>query len=111
MSKKTNQERPSSPLKATKMESLHHKIYKKAVQHYQTGNLPKTERLCRKILEVEENHLNAHNLLAAVCGQTGQLETAVTLLTRVIELNPGYIDAHNNLGITLFNLGRLNEAG
>ena len=80
------------------------------VSLYQSGQMTKTEQVCRKLLQAYPQSLFVMNLLAAALSRQGNFQEAVQAYNRAIQLKPDFVEAHSNLGITLQELGRLEEA-
>ena len=66
--------------------------------------------LCRKVLTVDPDMLQAHVNLGNVLAQMGQYEQAKTHSRRALELEPDHAVAHINLGNALIATGRPQEA-
>ena len=64
----------------------------------------------QKNIELNPNHIIAHNNLGIIFQSLGKLKDAETCYRRTIELKPDHIGAYNNLGTILQLLGRLDEA-
>jgi predicted TPR repeat methyltransferase len=82
----------------------------RAIRCHQTGQLPKAERLYRRVLEAEPENVDALHFLGVLSHQIGRREAAVHLIGKAIALQPGYVDAINNLGNVLKEQGHLREA-
>ena len=64
----------------------------------------------KKTIEINPNHVIAHNNLGIIFQSLGKLKEAEKCYRRTIELKPNHIGAYNNLGAILQLLGRLDEA-
>ncbi|TWB04564.1 tetratricopeptide repeat protein [Bradyrhizobium stylosanthis] len=85
-------------------------ILSAAAGAYGQGRYAETEALCREILKVLPEHIDAIHLLGMCAHDGRRLEEARELLERVIALDPRLHDAHNNLATVHFDLGNLEEA-
>ncbi|WP_456624051.1 O-linked N-acetylglucosamine transferase, SPINDLY family protein [Bradyrhizobium sp. P5_C12] len=81
-----------------------------AAAAYGRGRYAETEALCRQILDVVPDHVDATHLLGMCAHDGRRLEEAQELLERVIALDPRLHDAHNNLATVHFDLGNFEEA-
>jgi protein O-GlcNAc transferase len=72
-----------------------------ASQHFRQGRWQEAEQLCRRVLEVDQEEVDALHLLAVITGQTGREDEAAGYLRTVVRLRPASPDAHNNLGNVL----------
>ena len=81
-----------------------------ALRYHQQGELPRAEKLYRKVLKREPEHVNANHLLGVLCHQTERNKLAIRLIAKAITARPDLAEAHNNLGLALRADGRLTEA-
>ena len=81
-----------------------------AVIVHKSGDLYEAERLYKKILETDPNHIYANNNIGVLLLGLGRFDEAIKYFKKAIELNPDYPEAHNNLGATLLNLKKFEEA-
>lgn len=81
-----------------------------AAAAYGQGRYAETEAICRQILDVVPDHVDATHLLGMCAHDGRRLEEAQELLERVIALDPRLHDAHNNLATVHFDLGNFEEA-
>jgi predicted O-linked N-acetylglucosamine transferase (SPINDLY family) len=77
---------------------------------YGQGRYAETEALCRQILAVLPDHVDATHLLGMCAHDGGRLEEAQQLIERAIALDPRSHDAHNNLATVHFDLKNYEEA-
>ncbi|HQQ62089.1 MAG TPA: tetratricopeptide repeat protein [Pseudomonadales bacterium] len=77
---------------------------------HQQGNLDDAQKLYRKILELDKNHINALNLLAAIYLDRQALREAASLLRKSLALMPSQASALCNLGLCAEKLGDNTEA-
>ena len=81
-----------------------------AIQNHKTNNFKAAEKLYKKILKINPNHLNSIFLLATLYCQIKNFDKAKPLLQRVVEISPNHVDAHNNLGNSFNALGDCQNA-
>jgi predicted O-linked N-acetylglucosamine transferase (SPINDLY family) len=81
-----------------------------AWRHYQAGEFPQAERLCRQIVQADADHAEARHLLGLIAALTGRDDLAFDQLGAAIRLRPDFADAHNVLGILLAGNRRPAEA-
>lgn len=79
-------------------------------QLQRSGDLVKAESLYRQVLNFDENHVIANNLLGLLCLQTQRLDEAVSLIKRALSISPSDAQSHANIGIAYQNLGQLEDA-
>ena len=70
-----------------------------AWRHYQAGQLPQAEQLCRQIVQADAGHVEAWHLLGLIAARTGRDDLAFDYLHAAVRLRPDFADAHNVLGI------------
>ncbi len=76
----------------------------------QIGFWRDSERLWRRVLDVEPNSSLGHNNLAGVLGRRGALDEAIEHYRRATEINPRYVNAYDNLGRVLFQRGEMDAS-
>ena len=81
-----------------------------ALEHHQSGRLAEAEKIYRRVLARQPDHVGALNLLGVLATQTGRVDAAVQMMQRAITLMPGFAEVHYNLGNALQIMGRLDEA-
>ncbi|HWY85349.1 MAG TPA: tetratricopeptide repeat protein, partial [Gemmataceae bacterium] len=81
-----------------------------ALQHHQAGRLQAAEHICRQVLAVEPNQVDALHLLGVIAHQAGKHAIAVEYFGRAITLRGNVADYHNNLANALHEQGRLDDA-
>jgi len=81
-----------------------------AVQHHQAGQFAEADRLYRKVIAAEPNHVHALHLRGALAHAAGRNEEAVELIGRALALNEQVPDFHYNVALALWALGRRPDA-
>jgi hypothetical protein len=99
-----------------------------AVQHQRAGRLPEAAEICRRILDVEPEHVGARSLLESIArhrnlqaaqhclvqgnalAREGKSAEAVACCRQAVELAPDFAPAHNNLSVLLRSQGNWDEA-
>ena len=84
--------------------------FKTAWQHYETGDLPRAEGLCRQIAQADPGHSGARHLLGLIAARTGRSDLAIESFRAAIRVDPGHAEAHCRLGYALILKGRPAEA-
>ena len=74
------------------------------------GNLIDAKRLCKAILDVKPDHLDALHLLSVVEYQHGNYENALHFVDKALVIKADYAEALNTRGITLSAFHRTEEA-
>ncbi len=77
---------------------------------YKTGQMSKTERACRKMLQTYPQALVVINVLGAVLTIQMKFHEAVESFEKVIQLNPDSTETYLNLATALKELGRPHDA-
>jgi tetratricopeptide (TPR) repeat protein/SAM-dependent methyltransferase len=81
-----------------------------ALRHHQAGRLAEAEGYYRKILAIDQNHVDSLHLLGVIAYQIGRHDMAVDLIRNAIALNDRIPTFHNNIGLALDALGRTQDA-
>lgn len=81
-----------------------------AVRHYETGRLAEAQQICRQVLALDPNHVDAWQLIGIVALQSGNYPEAAGALGKAVARNGKVPDLHNALGEALRGLGRFDEA-
>src|SRR6516164_6376962 len=79
-------------------------------RHHQAGQLAAAEGSYRKILAIDQNHVDSLHLLGVIAYQVGRHDMAVDLIRKAIALNDRIPAFHNNIGLALDALGRTQDA-
>ena len=81
-----------------------------ALRHHRAGRLAEAEGCYRKILAIDQNHVDSLHLLGGIAHRVGRYEVAVDLIGKAIALNDRIPTFHNNIGLALDALGRTQDA-
>jgi tetratricopeptide (TPR) repeat protein/2-polyprenyl-3-methyl-5-hydroxy-6-metoxy-1,4-benzoquinol methylase len=81
-----------------------------AQRHHQAGQLAAAESYYRKILAIDQNHVDSLHLLGLIAHQAGRSDVAVDLMRKAIALNDRIPAFHNNIGLVFDALGRTQDA-
>jgi protein O-GlcNAc transferase len=81
-----------------------------AANHFLAGRLVEAESVCRQILAVAPDHLDALNILGVIAHKMGHNDAAAQLLARAAAAGPGRADVLNNLGEVYRAMNRGNDA-
>src|SRR5262245_16923634 len=81
-----------------------------AQRHHQAGQLAAAESYYRKILAIDQNHVDSLHLLGLIAHQVGRYEMAVDLIRKAIALNDRIPAFHNNIALALDALGCTQDA-
>ena len=84
--------------------------FKEGVQLHQAGRLDEAERIYRRVLEAQPDHVDSLHLLGVVDLQRGNAAEAVRKIDAALDLNPALVGAFDNRGTALRMLKRLDEA-
>ena len=74
-------------------------IFSLAVKNHQENNLQAAEKLYKKTLKMNPNHVDAHNNLGLIFGALGEFKKAVGCYEKAIQINSNFAGVHNNLGL------------
>ncbi len=83
---------------------------KSAMEYYNSGNLEKSEHLCRKILKRQDKNHHILNLLGLIYLKRKDYDSAISYFKRSISINPSYTEGLCNLGLALMRKDELDEA-
>ena len=78
-----------------------------AVELYGKGFLEAADEICRRMLSVDPDQVDALHLMGLSCHQQDRHQEALDLIGRAVKLDPTHADARNNLGNMLLEQGRL----
>ncbi len=82
-------------------------------QRSANGHVPalrRAESIYRQVLDIDDKHVAASNLLGLLCLQTKRPDDAVNYISVALTEKPDDAQAHSNLGLALKDLGRYEEA-
>jgi predicted TPR repeat methyltransferase len=108
MSKRSS--KPRKRQKPVKLLTINPADIEKAVSCHRAGKLDKAERIYRRVLASDPNHVDALHFMGVLHHQCGRSHKASECIGKAIALQPDYVDAHNNLGNVLKETGRLDAA-
>ena len=83
---------------------------RRAVACHQQGRLRDAKLLCRNILKINADHVDAQHLLGFVLQDLGRYAEALGSYDQALALKPDFAEAHSNRGSVLIELGRYDEA-
>ncbi len=81
-----------------------------AGEHLREGRVKECQKICRKILALNPNDVNAMRLLAKVAGENGHWRQAEKLLVRALEILPEFNELRLDLSRVYKQLDRLDDA-
>jgi tetratricopeptide (TPR) repeat protein/2-polyprenyl-3-methyl-5-hydroxy-6-metoxy-1,4-benzoquinol methylase len=81
-----------------------------AQRHHQVGQLGEAEGYYRKILAIDQDHVDSLHLLGVIAHQVGRNDMAVELIRKAIALNDRNPGFHNNIALAFDALGRTENA-
>lgn len=85
-------------------------MVQRGYQLCRSGDVVKAESLYRQVLNFDDNHVAANNLLGLLCIQTQRPGEAVSLIEKALIVAPKDAQAHANLGLAYRNLNQLEAA-
>ena len=86
------------------------KSLQSAHQYYQAGDLNQASNICKKILKVKPNNIDALHFLEMICCQLGNFDDAIRYIRKELELIPSNADVNYKLGTVLQAKGLFSEA-
>jgi len=84
--------------------------FKRALEHYQTGEIHEAEKICKEICHDDPGHSPALHLLGMMASHAGLYDVAVDQMSRAVQLSPDTPFFHNDLGNVFLAQGRIDEA-
>ncbi|MBF0359084.1 MAG: tetratricopeptide repeat protein [Magnetococcales bacterium] len=84
--------------------------YKQALDHFIAGRYSNADQLCTAIIQALPSHLDAINLLGVIAQKANRHDKAIELFFRAIDIDNSRALLYQNLGISLYHLGRKDEA-
>ena len=76
----------------------------------QLPDLRRAESLYRQVLDIDEGHIAANNLLGLMCMQSKRFDEAVHYIEAALARKSDDPQAHSNIGLALKDLGRYEDA-
>ena len=92
------------------MSVVSNQLLQNALKLHQERRWQEAIELCEKVLQAEENHVNAWHLLGVFHHQLGEHDKAIVCIDRAIALRPRCADFYSNRGVALDALGRFEDA-
>ena len=86
------------------------KAIKSAFENYQARNFQEAENICKKIIKIQSNNINAINLLGIIYYQLKNYDSAIQYTKKLINLTPNNAEAYYILGHSLQAKGRIDQA-
>jgi tetratricopeptide (TPR) repeat protein len=86
------------------------KFFAEALQLYRARRLAEAEALCRRVISLSADHVNALHVLGRIAVETERPADAVASLTRAVKLQADNAALQGLLGTALLQLGRFEEA-
>jgi tetratricopeptide (TPR) repeat protein len=109
--KKTKSTQETAPILAEQEQTLTiQQAIDLAVEHHNSGDLPKAEGIYQQILQADPNQPVALHLLGVIARQVGKNDIAVDLINKALAFKPDYAEAYSNLGLTLHEQKKFDEA-
>ncbi|MBF0358841.1 MAG: tetratricopeptide repeat protein [Magnetococcales bacterium] len=84
--------------------------FARAVANFNAERYAEVDKLCTAILKAVPNHINAINLLGVVAQKVNRHDLAIEQFQRAIKIDSSRTLLGYNLGISLYELGRKEEA-
>jgi tetratricopeptide (TPR) repeat protein len=83
---------------------------KAAVGYYESGDLEQTEKVCKEILSIQPDNIDALNFIGILYYQQGLYDPAEEYFRKALQVAPDNADVYCNIGNTLRQKGQLDEA-
>ena len=81
-----------------------------AIQNHSKNKIEDAQELYNQVLELNPNHLDAHNNIGIILQNAGQYQKAIKCFEKAIEIDPNYKNAYNNLGSAFKDLQEYQKA-
>ncbi len=81
-------------------------IFTSAIQNHKKKNFKISENLYNEILNIDPNHVLAHNNLGLVFAQSGELQKAISYYEKALVLDPNKEIFNSNYGELLLSLNQ-----
>lgn len=85
-------------------------VYRDGLMAYEENRLDDAVAAFLQTLQLDPNHIEAHNYLGSVYFLQGRTDEAIESLTRALELDPRHTESHLNLGLIYQETGQVQEA-
>jgi predicted TPR repeat methyltransferase len=102
--------KPRKRHKPAKLRRVNPADIQKAVSCHRSGKLDKAQRIYRRVLASDPDHVDALHFIGVLHHQCGRSDKAIECIGKAIALRPDYVDAYNNLGNVLKETGKLEAA-
>jgi tetratricopeptide (TPR) repeat protein len=83
---------------------------KTALQYFQSGDIYRSEKICKSILQKEPDNSEILHLVGLIAGQGGRFDESIDYITKAVRTNPYVYSYYNNLGLAYKFVKRLDEA-
>jgi tetratricopeptide (TPR) repeat protein len=84
--------------------------YDRGLRAYEEDRLEDAISSFRRVIELDPNHVEAHNYLGSVYFLAERPNDAISALRRAVELDPSYTESYLNLGLVYKETGNSREA-
>lgn len=81
-----------------------------AIEHLKSGNLQQAGNICKKIVKIKPNNINAINILGMIFYQQKNYDSAIQYMKNLIKLNPNNAQAYYIIGHSMQGKKQLDEA-
>ena len=85
-------------------------IFSLAYENHRKNNFKLAETLYKKVLKINNKHLETHFFLGTLYLQIKNYDQAILLLNKAIKINPNNSNSYHNLGATYLQLGEGQKA-
>ncbi len=85
-------------------------IFSLAYENHTKKNFKLAESLYKKVLQIDDNHLETNFLLGTLHLQIKNFDQSIFRLQKATQINPKHEDSYHNLGSVYLELGELNKA-
>ena len=89
----------------TNSDAENHEIdsrFKKALEHYQAGEVRRAEKTCKEICHADPEYSPALHMLGMVAYQRGRYDVAVNLMGAAVQIRSDVAFYHKDLGMSSF---------
>lgn len=81
-----------------------------AIEHYNRGNLERSENICRDVLKVQPNNSQVLHLLGVICYLLKKYDSAIEYIQESLYFNPSNAEAYYNCGNAFKDKEQFDEA-